>query len=174
MKRLITLRKALTSSRAAHRHDGALLTEPDQPRCALPASCSCTTRAGSTMCGPRHHRRHDDGDRARADLLAPPGPRASAGVGGQPGMATSRPHRTSLRHPRGSRPRRARTCRIRRFMRVESVAFRNVASFVFRTIVMVPVGGRRIPVDVAFGGASMRSSMPKPRACRSMPRICRS
>jgi proline racemase len=38
-------------------------------------------------------------------------------------------------------------------VRVESVAFRNVASFVFEPSLMVAVGGRRIPVDVAFGGA---------------------
>jgi proline racemase len=38
-------------------------------------------------------------------------------------------------------------------VRVESVAFRNVASFVFEPSLMVPVGGRKIPVDVAFGGA---------------------
>jgi proline racemase len=38
-------------------------------------------------------------------------------------------------------------------VRVESVAFRNVASFVFEASLMVPVGGRKIPVDVAFGGA---------------------
>ena len=38
-------------------------------------------------------------------------------------------------------------------VRVESVAFRNVASFVFEPSLMVPVGGRKIPVDIAFGGA---------------------
>ncbi len=38
-------------------------------------------------------------------------------------------------------------------VRVESVAFRNVASFVFEPSLLVPVGGRKIPVDVAFGGA---------------------
>ena len=38
-------------------------------------------------------------------------------------------------------------------VRVESVAFRNVASFVFEPSLLVTVGGRRIPVDVAFGGA---------------------
>jgi proline racemase len=38
-------------------------------------------------------------------------------------------------------------------VRVESVAFRNVASFVFEPSLMVQVGGRMIPVDVAFGGA---------------------
>jgi len=36
---------------------------------------------------------------------------------------------------------------------VESVAFRNVASFVFEASLMVSVGARKIPVDVAFGGA---------------------
>ena len=38
-------------------------------------------------------------------------------------------------------------------VRVESVAFRNVASFVFEPSLLVPVGGRKIPVDIAFGGA---------------------
>jgi proline racemase len=38
-------------------------------------------------------------------------------------------------------------------VRVESVAFRNVASFVFEPSLLVTVAGRRIPVDVAFGGA---------------------
>ena len=38
-------------------------------------------------------------------------------------------------------------------MRVESVAFRNVPSFVFEPSLLVTVGGRKIPVDVAFGGA---------------------
>jgi trans-L-3-hydroxyproline dehydratase len=38
-------------------------------------------------------------------------------------------------------------------MRVESVAFRNVPSFVFEPSVLVSINGRRIPVDVAFGGA---------------------
>ncbi len=38
-------------------------------------------------------------------------------------------------------------------VRVESVAFRNVASFVFEPSLMVSVGSRKIPVDIAFGGA---------------------
>ena len=38
-------------------------------------------------------------------------------------------------------------------VRVESVAFRNVASFVFEASLMVAIGGRKIPVDIAFGGA---------------------
>ncbi|HWI19223.1 MAG TPA: proline racemase family protein [Vicinamibacterales bacterium] len=38
-------------------------------------------------------------------------------------------------------------------VRVESVAFRNVASFVFEPSLLVTIGSRKIPVDVAFGGA---------------------
>ncbi|MFM8532187.1 MAG: proline racemase family protein [Acidimicrobiia bacterium] len=38
-------------------------------------------------------------------------------------------------------------------VRVASVAFRNVASFVFEPSLLVTIGGRKIPVDVAFGGA---------------------
>lgn len=38
-------------------------------------------------------------------------------------------------------------------MSVESVAFRNVPSFVFEPSVLVSINGRRIPVDIAFGGA---------------------
>lgn len=38
-------------------------------------------------------------------------------------------------------------------VRVESVSFRNVPSFVFEPSLMVAIGGRKIPVDVAFGGA---------------------
>ncbi len=37
--------------------------------------------------------------------------------------------------------------------RVESVAFRNVPSFVFEPSLLVPLGARKVPVDVAFGGA---------------------
>jgi proline racemase len=38
-------------------------------------------------------------------------------------------------------------------VRVDSVAFRNVASFVFEPSLLVTVAGKKIPVDVAFGGA---------------------
>jgi proline racemase len=37
--------------------------------------------------------------------------------------------------------------------RVRSVSFRNVPSFVFEPSLLVSVAGRKIPVDVAFGGA---------------------
>lgn len=37
--------------------------------------------------------------------------------------------------------------------RVTAVAFRNVPSFVFEASLPVTIGGRTIPVDVAFGGA---------------------
>jgi trans-L-3-hydroxyproline dehydratase len=38
-------------------------------------------------------------------------------------------------------------------VKVESVAFRNVPSFVFEPSLLVTVGTRKIPVDIAFGGA---------------------
>ena len=38
-------------------------------------------------------------------------------------------------------------------VRVESVSFRNVVSFVLEPSLLVPVGSRKIPVDIAFGGA---------------------
>ncbi|MGE3274847.1 MAG: proline racemase family protein [Vicinamibacterales bacterium] len=37
--------------------------------------------------------------------------------------------------------------------RVERVAFRNVPSFVYEPALPVPIGGRIVPVDIAFGGA---------------------
>ncbi len=37
--------------------------------------------------------------------------------------------------------------------KVSAVSFRNVPSFVFEASLLVTVGGRKIPVDVAFGGA---------------------
>ena len=38
-------------------------------------------------------------------------------------------------------------------VRVDSVAFRNVPSFVFEPSLLVTIGTRKIPVDIAFGGA---------------------
>jgi len=55
--------------------------------------------------------------------------------------------------PAGPVTARARLTHLADAIRVESVAFRNVPSFVFEPSVMVPVGGRKIPVDIAFGGA---------------------
>ena len=87
--------------------------------------------------------------------LASPEP---SGVGGSnpkdPATAASR-RRSQIRYdtPAGPVQARAHLAHHGDAVRVESVAFRNVASFVFEPSLMVPIGGRKIPVDVAFGGA---------------------
>lgn len=55
--------------------------------------------------------------------------------------------------PAGGVAARARLTYQGEAMRVEAVAFRNVPSFVLEPSVLVSIGGRRIPVDIAFGGA---------------------
>ena len=78
----------------------------------------------------------------------------------EPAAGSARPTAASRRRSRFATTRRPGRCRRARTsshhgdaVRVESVAFRNVASFVFEPSLMVTVGGRKIPVDVAFGGA---------------------
>ena len=69
--------------------------------------------------------------------------------------AADKPGTLSVRYdtPAGAVSARARLAYQGEAMRVESVAFRNVPSFVFEPSVLVPIGGRKIPVDIAFGGA---------------------
>jgi trans-L-3-hydroxyproline dehydratase len=69
--------------------------------------------------------------------------------------AADKPGTVSVRYdtPAGVVSARARLAYQGEAMRVESVAFRNVPSFVFEPSVLVSIGGRRIPVDIAFGGA---------------------
>ncbi|MCC7181071.1 MAG: proline racemase family protein [Acidobacteria bacterium] len=55
--------------------------------------------------------------------------------------------------PAGRVVARARVTEGRHGRRVESVSFVNVPSFVFEAGLPIEVGGRAIPVDVAFGGA---------------------
>lgn len=55
--------------------------------------------------------------------------------------------------PAGRVEARARVSYRGEVVRVEAVAFRNVPSFVFEPSLLVAVAGRKIPVDVAFGGA---------------------
>lgn len=55
--------------------------------------------------------------------------------------------------PAGRVVARAKVVDGRRGRRVESVSFVNVPSFVFEAGLPVSVGGRAVPVDVAFGGA---------------------
>ena len=69
--------------------------------------------------------------------------------------AADKPGTLSVRYdtPAGAVSARARLAYQGEAMRVESVAFRNVPSFVFEPSVLVAIGGRKIPVDIAFGGA---------------------
>jgi proline racemase len=81
-----------------------------------------------------------------------PGSGAKAGNGGTP---AGKPAAVDLRYdtPAGPVQARAHLAHHGEAVRVDSVAFRNVASFVYEPSLMVPVAGRKIPVDVAFGGA---------------------
>jgi proline racemase len=80
------------------------------------------------------------------------GSAAKAGNGGTP---SGKPTEVEIRYdtPAGLVQARARLAHHGESVRVDSVAFRNVASFVFEPSLLVTVGGRKIPVDVAFGGA---------------------
>ena len=140
MKRLDHLRKSIMLEPRGHTDMyGALLTEP-VTRDGHAGILFMHNEGWSTMCGHgiiavTHHR-----DRARADLV-------------EAGRQARRPCScATTRRPDGSR--RAPHVTYRGdAVRVESVAFRNVPSFVFEPSLLVPVGGRKIPVDVAFGGA---------------------
>jgi proline racemase len=80
------------------------------------------------------------------------GSAAKAGNGGTP---SGKPTEVDIRYdtPAGLVKARAHLAHYGESVRVDSVAFRNVASFVFEPSLLVTVGGRKIPVDVAFGGA---------------------
>lgn len=85
------------------------------------------------------------------------GASASASLGASPStvLTTSKPTSVEIRYdtPAGPVQARAHLSHHGDAVRVESVAFRNVASFVFEPSLLVTVGGRKVPVDVAFGGA---------------------
>ena len=153
MKRLDHLRKALILEPRGHTDMyGALLTEPVTPD-AHAGVLFMHNEGWSTMCGhgiiavttmaiergliwlPRRSPR-----RRRVDPTTRNG---------------GKPTSVHIRYdtPAGPVQARAHLAHHGDAVRVESVAFRNVASFVFEPSLMVPVGGRKIPVDVAFGGA---------------------
>lgn len=93
--------------------------------------------------------------------LRPDAAKASSGFGAQGGPAggygelSGKPAIAEIRYdtPAGLVVARAHLAHHGDSVRVESVAFRNVASFVFEPSLVVTIAGRRIPVDVAFGGA---------------------
>lgn len=155
MKRLDHLRKAIILEPRGHTDMyGALLTEP-VTRDANAGVLFMHNEGWSTMCGHGIIAVTTMAIERGLIWLAPPKPSG----GGRPGHGAPengvKPAVADIRYdtPAGPVQARAHLAHHGDAVRVESVAFRNVASFVFEPSLMVPVGGRKIPVDVAFGGA---------------------
>jgi proline racemase len=149
LKRLDHLRKGLILEPRGHTDMyGALLTEPVS-RDAHAGVLFMHNEGWSTMCG---HGIIAVTTIAIERGLIWPGSGAKAGNGG---THAGQPTSVELRYdtPAGPVQARAHLAHDGDSVRVDSVAFRNVASFVFEPSLMVPVAGRKIPVDVAFGGA---------------------
>jgi proline racemase len=139
MKRLDHLRKSLILEPRGHTDMyGALLTEPASPD-AQAGVLFMHNEGWSTMCG--------HGIIAVTTMAIERGLIWLAAEG--------KPTSLDIRYdtPAGPVQARAHLSHHGDAVRVESVAFRNVASFVFEPSLMVALGGRKIPVDVAFGGA---------------------
>jgi proline racemase len=143
LKRLDHLRKAIILEPRGHTDMyGALLTEP-VTRDANAGILFMHNEGWSTMCG--------HGIIAVTTIAIE---RSLIWAGGKPENGT-KPTSADIRYdtPAGLVHARAHLSHYGDSVRVESVAFRNVASFVFEPSLLVPVGGRKIPVDIAFGGA---------------------
>jgi trans-L-3-hydroxyproline dehydratase len=155
MKRLDHLRQSLILEPRGHTDMyGALLTEPVS-RDSHAGVLFMHNEGWSTMCGhgiiavttmaiERGLIWHDSPERHRVGGSNP----KDGGNGGKPTSVDIR-----YDTPAGLVQARAHLAHHGDAVHVESVAFRNVASFVFEPSLMVPIGGRKIPVDVAFGGA---------------------
>src|SRR4051812_45366048 len=152
-KRLDHLRKAIILEPRGHTDMyGALLTEP-VTRDAHAGLLFMHNEGWSTMCG--------HGiiavttiaiERGLIWRAAPPAEGGSTGaLSGNATKATSAEIRYDT--PAGQVQARAHLAHHGDNVRVDSVAFRNVASFVYEPSLMVPIGNRKIPVDIAFGGA---------------------
>ena len=143
MKRLDHLRKALILEPRGHTDMyGALLTEPVS-RDSHAGVLFMHNEGWSTMCG--------HGIIAVTTMAIERGL-----IWTNPKDSTNgKPASVDIRYdtPAGLVQARAHVAHHGDAARVESVAFRNVASFVFEPSLMVAVAGRKIPVDVAFGGA---------------------
>ena len=149
MKRLDHLRRGLILEPRGHTDMyGALLTEPVS-RDAHAGILFMHNEGWSTMCG---HGIIAVTTIAIERGLIWSGSAAKAGNGGTP---SGKPTEVDIRYdtPAGLVEARAHLAHHGDAVRVDSVAFRNVASFVFEPSLMVTVAGRKIPVDVAFGGA---------------------
>jgi proline racemase len=148
MKRLDHLRKAIILEPRGHTDMyGALLTEPVS-KLADAGILFMHNEGWSTMCG--HGIIAVTTMAIERELIWSRGGKGPGSplTGGQPAAI-------DLRYdtPAGLVQARAHLAHHGDAVRVESVAFRNVASFVFEASLMVAIGGRKIPVDVAFGGA---------------------
>ncbi|MDO8678835.1 MAG: proline racemase family protein [Acidobacteriota bacterium] len=138
MKRLDHLRRAIMLEPRGHTDMyGALLTEP-VTKTADAGILFMHNEGWSTMCG--HGIIAVTTIALQRELIRP---------------RTAEPGAVGVRYdtPAGLVAARARLTYQGDAMRVESVAFRNVPSFVFEPSVLVAIGGRKIPVDIAFGGA---------------------
>ena len=143
-KRLDHLRKALILEPRGHTDMyGALLTEPTT-RDANAGILFMHNEGWSTMCG--------HGIIAVTTIAIERSLIWSKNASGGNG---SKPTSVDIKYdtPAGLVQARAHLAHHGDSVRVESVAFRNVASFVFEPSLMVPVGSRKIPVDISFGGA---------------------
>lgn len=139
-KRLDHLRRAIILEPRGHTDMyGALLTEPVS-RDANAGILFMHNEGWSTMCG--------HGIVAVTTMAIERGLIWAQSDGGKPTSVEIR-----YDTPAGLVQARAHLAHHGDAVRVESVAFRNVASFVFEPSLLVTVGGRKIPVDVAFGGA---------------------
>jgi proline racemase len=151
MKRLDHLRRALILEPRGHTDMyGALLTEP-VTRDAHAGILFMHNEGWSTMCGHGIIAVTTIAIERGLIWLAPPEP---AGAGGSKESSLKQTS-AEIRYdtPAGPVMARAHLAHHGDAVRVESVAFRNVASFVFEPSLMVPIGNRKIPVDIAFGGA---------------------
>ena len=155
MKRLDHLRKALILEPRGHTDMyGALLTEPVS-RDAHAGILFMHNEGWSTMCG--HGIIAVTTMAIERGLIWSGPPQQNSGGGPHRGDSANggKPTSVQIRYdtPAGAVQARAHLAHHGDAVRVESVAFRNVASFVFEPSLLVTIGARKIPVDIAFGGA---------------------
>jgi len=152
-KRLDHLRKAIILEPRGHTDMyGALLTEP-ATHDAHAGVLFMHNEGWSTMCG---HGIIAVTTMAIERGLIYCGDKGTPGDGGlSTALSAGKPTSIEIRYDTPAGPVRARAHLAHHgdAVRVESVAFRNVASFVYEPSVLVPVGNRKVPVDIAFGGA---------------------
>jgi proline racemase len=152
-KRLDHLRRAIILEPRGHTDMyGALLTEP-VTRDANAGILFMHNDGWSTMCG--HGIVAVTTMAIERGLIWLAAPEPTGAGGSNRGGEGSKPTSVDIRYdtPAGPVQARAHLAHHGDAVRVQSVAFRNVASFVFEPSLLVTVAGRKIPVDVAFGGA---------------------